>query len=278
MKYWIQAIRPKTLSASIAPVLIALAYCSKYGAINIFVATLTLCCSLLLQISSNLINDYYDGIRGHDLERIGPKRFTGEINPNLMKRAFSLTLIFSFLIGLYLMSVGGVPIILIGLSSLAFAYIYTGSSFALSHYALGEILAFLFFGVFPIWGSAHLQQVDMPWSYTLAYSFLPAKLMAINNVRDRLEDKKNNKITLIVLLGEKSRYIPLLFSAFALLGAFLTFRAHALVFLIPWLFCWPKWKLTLKDSPDSSLNLALDSCGKYLILYALVWSILEINR
>jgi len=133
MKNWILAIRPKTLFASISPVLIGLALAFRYSKqINLLIAILTLFCAILLQIASNLANDYLDSQKGVDTDkRLGPTRVThqGLISANQMKKALVSTLFLSFLLGLYLMWIGGFPIILVGLLSMYFAYGYTGRTF-----------------------------------------------------------------------------------------------------------------------------------------------------
>ena len=289
MKYWILAIRPKTLTASLGPALlgIALAYFLE-AQINLLIALLTLLCALFLQISTNLVNDYYDGIRGTDTERrIGPTRVTvsGMLSAEAVKKGFITTFVISFILGVYLMVHGGLPIVLIGLSSILFAYIYTGGPIPLSHFALGEVLAFIFFGPIAVWGSFYLQtKTHSPLALLLGTGpgFISAALMAINNLRDQFNDRIANKHTLAVIAGEThSRLIPLTFIALSLavpIVFYYLMKTPLLVFLVcltPFLFK-TEWQRVYSGPIDQELNNSLAATGKFLFLYCLVFSIILI--
>jgi 1,4-dihydroxy-2-naphthoate octaprenyltransferase len=146
---WILAARPKTILASIGPVLIGLSIAFHLSQkINTTIALLTLICAILLQIGTNIANDYLDFKKGVDtLERLGPVRVTskGLISEDKMKKALILILSSAFLCGIYLMIHGGPFIVAIGLLSLYFSYGYTGGPFPLSYNGLGELAALLFF-------------------------------------------------------------------------------------------------------------------------------------
>ena len=122
---WLLAIRPKTLFASIGPVILGLSIAVLYsGQIKFLIAFLTLICALLLQISTNLVNDYFDAKTGVDSnKRLGPQRVTqtGLIEAKQVKQIFTLTFALAFIIGLYLMIHGGLIIMIIGPLSIAFA-------------------------------------------------------------------------------------------------------------------------------------------------------------
>ena len=190
---WILAARPKTLPAGAGPVLIGLGLVGSFNHINYPIAALTLITALLLQISSNLINDYYDGVKGLDKEdRLGPPRAValGLLPASTVKKGFIFTLSMAFLLGIGLMVRGGTPIIIIGFSSLFFAWAYTGGPFPLSYFGLGEIFAFIFFGPIAVYGTWYLQTLESGFpSLDVLYmgasvGLISAALMGVNNLRD----------------------------------------------------------------------------------------------
>ncbi len=287
-KIWIEAIRPKTLFASAGPVLLGLALVKSFlGSLNLILSLITLACTLLLQISSNLINDYYDGIKGVDHDgRLGPKRATstGLITPQQMKIGYCLTLSMAFLLGTFLILEGGLPIFLIGFASLFFAWAYTGGPLPLSYWGLGEVLAFLFFGPIAVWGTTYLQvktlsnqQNTIILIVGCGVGLISAALMAVNNLRDRESDLKTSKKTLAIFLGEKGARLLVitLIALSALTPLTLVFRSYGQAFLsltLLWLFFFSTWKSIIIDPLDSSLNRALVQTGQYLFLYSLIFS------
>jgi 1,4-dihydroxy-2-naphthoate polyprenyltransferase len=289
---WIMAIRPKTLPAGAGPVLLglALAY-SQAHQLSIGIALATLCCSLLMQISSNLINDYYDGVKGLDKDdRLGPPRATslGLIPSSQVKRSFQLTLGLSFLIGITLMYHGGLPILLIGLSSLFFSWAYTGGPYPLSYYGLGELFAFIFFGPIAVWGTWYLQSLDFSSpqsifiiSWGMAVGLLSAALMGVNNLRDRHTDRRSGKFTLATVLGNhKMRKLIMLFIiASQCLAQYLLYSRyhHHLYHLIGVTPLFPfskEWWGLLRDTDGKDLNMTLATVGKYIFLFSLVYGLI----
>ncbi|EQC44400.1 1,4-dihydroxy-2-naphthoate polyprenyltransferase [Bacteriovorax sp. Seq25_V] len=286
IKKLLSASRPKTLPASIGPVAMGLAIAySHIGEINTLVAILTLLCAMFLQVSTNLINDYYDGVRGIDGEdRIGPTRetATGGLSKETVKKSFITTLLISFIIGIYLMCVGGPTIIAIGLSSILFAFIYTGGPLPLAYYGLGEILAFIFFGPVAVYGTYFLQTNQFHYAPIVmgcAPGLISAAIMAINNLRDIKSDSKTTKITLAILLGEKkARALVLIF---VLLSSFVPFvdilyfskKSTVIITSFTMYLFFKTWKAIAKDFIDEKFNNYLASTGKYLFLYGLVYAI-----
>jgi len=282
---WFMATRPKTLFASMGPVLLGLFLCLQTGKdLSPFIAFLTITSALLMQIGTNLVNDYFDFKTGVDSEnRLGPKRVTSEglLSPNKVKNGYQFCFSLAFILGIYLMIVGGTPIIVIGLLSLLTAYIYTGGPFPLSHHGLGEITALIFFGPLAVWGTFFLQTNKMdifPLLVGMGPGLIAAALMSINNLRDIVSDKKAGKKTLAVLLGEKrARLLSLLFILFSGIIPLFCYALNPRPLLIlsalsPYLF-W-KWWQKLRIGPiDESLNLVLAKTGQYLFLYSLLFGI-----
>ena len=285
---WILAIRPKTLFASVAPVILGLAvsYHLQHQ-INLLVAVLTLICALLMQIASNLATDYLDFKKGIDTkERLGPIRVTsmGLIPLNTMKRALFLILGLSFLLGLFLMIHGGAVITIMGLSSIYFAYGYSGGPFPLSHNGLGEVAAFVFFGLVAVSGTTYLQTHafdSLSLSLALGPGFISATILAINNLRDIKSDTETNKRTIAVRFGESFQRKLCLFlivsSSLILISAALVFHIYGLLIasFIPLLFK-ENWKHILYQPIDPRMNLALAKTAKYLLLYCVASSIVLI--
>ncbi len=282
---WIQAIRPKTLFASVAPVILGLAIAYiEQNSINYFIAALTLGCALLMQIGSNLANDYLDSIRGIDTEkRLGPTRVThsGLISVPLMKRALVLVLSAAFILGIYLMIVGGPVIIFIGLLSLYFSYGYSGGPFPLSHHGLGELAAFIFFGIFAVIGSTYLQthQISSLAIFLgMGPGFISATILAINNLRDIGSDTETNKRTIAVRFGEnfQRKLCLLLIASSSLLLIFISFSFHFsylyFVSLSPLLFM-KNWIHLFNQPIDQRMNQALAKTAQYLLLYCILVSL-----
>ena len=282
---WLLAIRPKTLFASVAPVLLGLSIAFiSLKTLNLVVALLTLICALLMQISSNLANDYLDSLRGVDTEkRLGPTRVThaGLISATKMKKALIVTMSLAFLMGLYLMWVGGPVIIIIGLASLYFAYGYTGGPFPLSHNGLGEVAAFIFFGVIAVSGTTYLQTHTIsPLALIMGMGpgFISATVLAINNLRDIKTDRETNKRTIAVRFGEQfqRRLCALLIISSSLLMIIVGIVFHFLwllpVAILPVLFI-SNWLHIIQKPIDKSLNMALARTAQYLLLYCILASI-----
>lgn len=278
---WFLAIRPKTLSASISPVILGLtiAYI-EHSPLNLLIATLTLFAALFMQISSNIANDYLDSLRGVDIDnRLGPLRVTqaGLIPASSMKMALILTMSISFIIGLYLMFIGGPIIMFVGLLSLYFAYGYTGGPFPLSYNGLGEIAALFFFGIIAVTGTTFLQThhfSKLAFIMSFGPGFISATILAINNLRDIESDRETKKRTIAVRFGEnfQRRLCLILILCSSLLILLVSLLFHY-VWLFPVIFLplgfMREW-LHLATKPiDKKMNHVLAKTAKYLLIYCL---------
>jgi 1,4-dihydroxy-2-naphthoate polyprenyltransferase len=271
------AARPKTLFASLSPVLLGLAL-SALPQINLKVALITICCALLLQVMSNLVNDYYDGIKGiDDGKRLGPKRAvaSGALSPEKVKKATTLVSFIALMLGLYLMYIGGTPIIIVGLCSLLFAFLYTGGPLPLSHYGLGELLALIFFGPVAVAGTTYLQTQTFSTTNILigfGPGLISSAVMAINNLRDRENDQQNGKFTLAVFLGEKKARLLVLFFVLASALPLALFPRPLWSFSLYGLFFFlfrKTWSSILFGPINKNLNGCLANTAKFLFLYCL---------
>ena len=206
---WWTACRPNTLIISIAPVLLGLSLAINNGKFNSFlVAILTLVAAMLIQIGTNLINDLYDFISGADTDdRLGPIRATqsGLLSKKQVKMGAFFCFLLSLLIGVYLVYVGGVPILIIGLLSLISGYCYTAGPYPLAYNGLGDIFVFIFFGLIAVPGTYYLQSNELFDINSIlvgaSIGFLAVAVLCVNNIRDVESDRKVNKKTLVVRFG-----------------------------------------------------------------------------
>lgn len=228
---WILAARPKTLSGAAVPVMIGISMAYKEaGWLNfqILPALLCLLFAWLMQIDSNFINDYFDYIRGNDdtSTRLGPKRACAEgwITLPAMRIGLIVTSMLSCVVGLPLIYYGGWEMIVIGIICVLFAFLYTTF---FSYKGLGDILVFIFFGIVPVCFTYYVIMPEggkaITWQVlvlSLACGFVIDTLLCINNFRDRENDRRDGKRTLVVRLGEQ--YGRKLYAFVGIFGIFLT--------------------------------------------------------
>jgi 1,4-dihydroxy-2-naphthoate octaprenyltransferase len=285
MQIWFSAARPKTLWASIAPVIIGTAMAFSDGIVQWSVAIITLVSAMLIQIATNFSNDYYDFKHGVDTrERLGPVRATasGLINPRRMQLVFIMTFILAFVLGLYLISRGGWPILVIGLLSILFGILYTSGPYPLSYNGLGDIFVLIFFGPVAVGGTYYLQTLDITWPVILAGlspGLISTALLTVNNLRDIHTDRKTGKKTLAVRFGElftRLEYVlSILIACFIPLYLVMVMPGHtyAVGTIAVFIFALPSIKAVLFHDIDARLNLVLAKTGKLLLLYSIIFSL-----
>lgn len=205
---WALIIRPGTLIAAFVPVAFALSAASKSESFSSVTAIVTLIAALALQILSNLVNDYYDYERGADtIDRLGPKRALSEgvVSAAVMKRAIYLVASLAIVCGIWLVVLGGIPILLIGLSALLFAWLYTATRYSLSYLGIADIFVFIYFGPVATVGTYYLQCNTLPplpiWLLSVGCGAVSMAVLTVNNVRDVVQDAINGKRTAIVRIG-----------------------------------------------------------------------------
>ena len=203
---WVDGARPRTLPAAIAPVLVATALAGD--SFNPLTALLALIVSLALQIGVNYANDYSDGIRGTDNDRIGPSRITagGLAKPAQVKSAAFISFGVAAVAGLGLAITTSWLLIAVGAISIAAAWGYTGGKNPYGYMGLGELFVFIFFGLVATVGSFYVQTEEITWQSILAgfiVGSLACAILVINNIRDRAKDEVVGKLTLAVRLGDK---------------------------------------------------------------------------
>lgn len=241
---WWLAIRPATLTASAAPVLVGTGAAWADGAFAAGPALAALVGASLLQVGANFANDVFDFERGADTEeRLGPQRATqqGWISAAQMKRAMWLAFAGAMLTGLYLTWVAGWPVMALGLLSIAAAYLYTGGPKPYGYLGLGDLSVFVFFGFGAVAGTYYVQALTVSslslWA-SVPVGALATAILVVNNLRDIETDRRANKLTLAVRLGDAATrhyYALLLAAAYAVpVGLVACGRAGAWA-LLPWL-------------------------------------------
>lgn len=211
VKAWLLATRPKTLSAAAVPVMIGTAFAWRNTSeqFNWIPAILCLLFAWIMQIDSNLVNDYFDFKKGNDDEtRLGPKRACSEgwITSDAMVWGILITTLLGCMTGIPLILYGGLEMVMVGIACVVFCFLYTT---LFSYHGLGDILVLLFFGIIPVCCTYYVcmplhQQI--PTGEVIASSIACGlaidALLIVNNYRDIDNDRSNGKITLAVHLGE----------------------------------------------------------------------------
>lgn len=227
-RVWWLAIRPRTLSLSGIPVLVGSVLAWHEGTVVAWVPfILAMFCALSIQAGTNLFNDAGDALRGNDgPTRLGPLRVTagGLATPGQVKRAAFAAFLAALLGGVYLVAVGGWPILVIGLASLAAGWAYSSGPRPLSHTAWGEVFVLLFFGLVAVAGSHYLQSGTLalsPLWVGLALGCHAAAVLLVNNVRDLEADRLAGRRTLASVIGldaARHLYAALMLAPFAILA------------------------------------------------------------
>lgn len=279
------ATRPRTLPAAVAPVLVgtAMAIADRQFALLPAIAALTV--ALLLQIGVNLANDYFDYVKGVDTqERIGPPRVTqsGLIPAKQVRTGIIVAIFLSTIPGLYLASVGGWPVIMIGLFCFVAALAYSGGPFPLASHGLGDLFVFLFFGLVAVCGTYYVQALQltpMVWLMGIIQGLLITAILVVNNLRDIQTDRRSGKRTLAVMIGERGsriEYLLLLATAYTIPMILWLSGRHSVWVILP-LFSLPLaisiTRLIWKSAGDPVLNQALASTAKLVLLYSCLLSI-----
>jgi 1,4-dihydroxy-2-naphthoate octaprenyltransferase len=206
MNKWIIGARPRTLPAAVAPVAVATALAASDA--SVLPALLALLVSLALQIGVNYANDYSDGIRGTDSDRVGPTRITasGLATPASVKRAAFLSFAVAAVAGLALAAMTSWWLIAVGLAAILAAWGYTGGKNPYGYIGLGELFVFIFFGVVATVGTYFVQTEQITADsllISIPMGTFACALLAINNIRDRALDAPAGKKTLAVRLGDR---------------------------------------------------------------------------
>lgn len=278
-KDWIDAARPKTLAAAVAPVLVGTVIGWRFGGgqWSAWLAFCTLFSCMALQIATNFFNDAIDFVKGTDTAaRLGPRRITasGVVTPKQVLTAACWVLALAAALSVPLVMARGWPIIAIGIPSLYFCYGYTGGPAPLAYRGLGELFVILFFGLIAVTGSAFVQSGQWHVEALIAgvqIGCLSTVLIAVNNLRDVAEDTRSGKKTLAVRFGTmfaKVEITALIVIAYALWGYWLPrgfgqWWEVASLGVLGVIIVSAAWKVQLKD-----LNFVLALSGFHLLMFS----------
>lgn len=284
------AIRPPTLLTGLAPVILGLTFGLKpvlYGSRTLRFSQALVCVFacllvLLLQSAANLVNDAKDAEKGIDTAaRVGPVRVvqSGILSKRFVRLAYNLCFALAgvIVLGMFYWTKDWLVILVAALCGLA-AFAYTAGPYPLSYYALGEFVAFIFFGPVAVMGSAYLQTGIIDWNVAFwgaGCGFISAAIMGINNFRDRVNDSRAGKHTLSTLLGhEIGKKIPVVFVSLSLAILFLYCANHEVIGLgligcVAGYLYLSRRIMPALNAKGPMLNQALQSTAQFNLFYAL---------
>jgi 1,4-dihydroxy-2-naphthoate octaprenyltransferase len=278
------AARPRTLPAAIAPVLVGTSLAIRIGKFQPLAFVAALLGAMLIQIGTNLSNDYSDARRGADAEdRLGPMRVTagGLVPPRRVLVATYVTFGLAILCGVYLIAVAGWLLLAVGAASILAGVLYTGGPRPYGYEGLGEVFVFLFFGIVAVTGSYFVQRHNLPWeAFVLAIpvGLLISAILVVNNIRDIESDRRAGKRTVAVRIGRSRTrvlFVAMIVGAFAsglvcwIAGPLSPWLALTLL-AIPLAVGVARTVCTRTDGP--SLNAALARSGILALAYCLLLS------
>ncbi len=275
---WIQAARPRTLPAAVAPVLVGIGAGIDLGAFSWLRGVLALIVSLALQVGVNYANDYSDGIRGTDSVRVGPTRLVGSrlAAPGTVKTAAFACFGVAGAAGLVLAAMTSWWLVPVGLASVAAAWFYTGGPRPYGYAGLGEIFVFVFFGLVAVLGTTYVQAEAVSLSALIAaigIGLLACALLMANNLRDVHTDTEVGKRTLAVLLGDAlSRRVFALMIAGAFLAVLVLAPSHpwCLLALLAGPFALPPTRSVLRGARGRDLITVLGQTGRLEFVYSVL--------
>jgi 1,4-dihydroxy-2-naphthoate octaprenyltransferase len=284
VRIWLMAARVRTLPAAVAPVLVGTSLAVQQGVFRPGAFVAALLGALLIQVGTNLANDYSDARRGADAEdRVGPVRVTagGLVPPRQVLVATYVTFGLAVVCGLYLVAVAGIELLIVGIASIAAGVLYTGGPKPYGYEGLGELFVFVFFGLVAVTGSAFAQLEAWPWeAFVLGVpvGLVASAILVVNNIRDMDSDRRAGKRTLAVRLGrERARTVYALMVYVAYLVAPLPWLLGSLGpwLLAPWLTLPLAVRLvrTVRRHADGpTLNDALAQTGMLQLAFGLLLS------
>jgi 1,4-dihydroxy-2-naphthoate polyprenyltransferase len=274
---WLAGARPRTLPAAVSPVLAGTGVAAHAGGAVWWKALLALVVAVALQVGVNYANDYSDGIRGTDADRVGPLRLVGSgiAPPRSVKAAAFAAFGVAMVAGLVLAVTTAWWLVLVGAVAILAAWFYTGGSTPYGYRGLGEVMVFVFFGLVAVLGTTYVQLESLPasaWCAAVGVGSLACGILVANNLRDIPTDRVSGKRTLAVVLGDgRTRALYALLLAVALVALALLAVATTplallgLVFLLPGI---PATRLVLSGAAGRDLVPVLQRTGLAELLYA----------
>jgi 1,4-dihydroxy-2-naphthoate polyprenyltransferase len=284
VRIWLMAARLRTLPAAVAPVLVGTALAGYLHVFHPLRFVAALLGAILIQVGTNLSNDYSDARRGADTDdRLGPVRVTagGLVPPSQVLLATYVTFGLAVLVGVYLIVVAGWQLLLIGVASILAGVLYTGGPKPYGYEGLGEVFVFLFFGLVAVAGSFFVQLRHLDWeAFALAVpvGLLASAILVVNNVRDIDTDRRAGKKTLAVRLGRdrtRTMYAGMVYLAYVLTPVTWIFGPLTAWLFLPWIslpLATPVVKLVRNRTDGPSLNQALGKTGQLQLVFCILLS------
>ena len=277
MNKWILGARPRTLPAAIAPVVVASALAGTD--FNWFRTALALKVGVWLQIGVNYANDYSDGVKGTDENRVGPTRLvaSGLASAKAVKNAAFISFAIASVAGLWLSLLTSPLLILIGMLAIAAAWGYTGGKNPYGYSGLGEVSVFTFFGLVATMGTYYVQTESvtaLSFIVAIPMGALSCAILAVNNIRDRAQDELVGKRTLAVRLGDrKARHLYVSLLVLAHVAALATLIPTAMLTLLVAPMSFSISKLVLSGVSGKELIPALGRTGKLQLIFAILFAV-----
>ena len=274
---WVEGARPRTLPAAIAPVLVGTGAAYALGKADGAFALLAVLVSLALQVGVNYANDYSDGIRGTDQERVGPVRLVGQglARPENVKLAAMLSFAGAAVLGLALVTLSNAFVMLpVGAAAIAAAWYYTGGRRPYGYRGLGEVFVFVFFGLVATLGTTYTQAHSVSAAAiagAIGVGAIASAILVANNLRDIPTDRSHDKRTVAVRLGDtrtRRLYAALLAVALACVVAAGIIHPTALVALLSFVLAYPLVRRVLRGATGTDLVPVLSGTGRFDLVYA----------
>ncbi|MFC5825575.1 1,4-dihydroxy-2-naphthoate polyprenyltransferase [Nonomuraea insulae] len=279
---WIAGARPRTLPNAIVPVMVGTGVAIGEDGFVWWRAILALLVALSLQIGVNYANDYSDGIRGTDDERVGPMRLVGSraATPRQVLIAALGCFALAAVLGLILVvAIQAWWVLLVGAAAIAAAWFYTGGKHPYGYRGLGELAVFVFFGVVPVVGTAYMQTEHLSWAALFAsipVGLLSCSMLVVNNLRDVGTDGQAGKRTLAVLLGaERTRtlYVACQVVPFVVALAMIPITPWAALVLLAAPLAISPIRAVLSKAVGPALIGVLQQTGKLQMAYGLLFAV-----
>lgn len=278
---WVAGARPRTLPAAVAPVAVGTGAAAAAGGAAPGRALLAVVVALALQVGVNYANDYSDGIRGTDADRVGPFRLVGSgtAQPDAVRRAAFASFAVAAAAGLWLAALTSWWLIAVGAAALAAAWFYTGGPRPYGYHGLGEAAVFVFFGLVAVVGTAYVQCeriTGLAVAAALPIGLLACALLLTNNLRDIPTDMASGKRTLAVRLGDRRTrlaYVGAIMLSFAIVIGIAIFRPWALLALLAAPLAMPPVRRVLSSARGAGLIPVLKETGQLQLVFGLLLAI-----
>lgn len=298
-KAWWIAIRPHTKPASMSPVIVGTAMAVHLDVFALLPALSALLGAVLIQTGTDLANDYYDFAKGVDTDTSAGYLRVSQSGLIPARRVFGAALLCfgaAFVIGIYLVAIGGLPIVIVGLASIASGLAYSGGPYPIGYHGLGDFFTFVFFGLVAVTGTFYVQasahvgglfplwipEGTVPLSVVVAslpMAGLITDILVVNNIRDLEDDAKGGKRTLAVLLGyrwSRVEYLAMIALAYAVPLWFVSQPTYGPEVLLPWLslpLAASATRMVLTGTETAELNPALERTGQLVFAFAVLFAV-----